>query len=172
MEQKGKSKAKMGEGKRKCRSRGSKPRAGRERKGVYNPQRWAIWSFSESFRLLWLLLVACSRELVFVPIQLNHHSAPHVSSTLAYAAKRPTLALRYCTLFVQGLQFGTHAPRIAGELRICTQNKSLCFGQLFKSTNSYCMTVNVGSHCRRLYSTPTMTCCRSETTGLGSGTGQ
>lgn len=34
MEQKGKSKAKMGEGKE-CRSRGSKPRAGRESKGVY-----------------------------------------------------------------------------------------------------------------------------------------
>lgn len=78
MEQKGKSKAKMGEGKRKCRSRGSKPRAGRERKGVYSPQRWAIWSFSESFRLVRPLLAAGSREPVFVPIHLNHHSAPRV----------------------------------------------------------------------------------------------
>lgn len=75
MEQKGKSKAKMGEGKRKCRSRGSKPRAGRERKGVYKPQRWAMWSFPESFRLVRLLLVADSREPVIVPIRLNHHKS-------------------------------------------------------------------------------------------------
>lgn len=95
MEQKGKSKAKMGEGKRKCRSRGSKPGAGRERKGVYSPRRWAIWSFSESFRSVRLLLVAGSREPEFVLIQLNHHSAPHVISSLGYAAKRPTLALHY-----------------------------------------------------------------------------
>lgn len=72
MEQKGESKAKMGEGKRKCRSRGSKPRAGRERKGVYNPQRWAIWSFSKSFRVVRLLLAAGSREPVFLPIRFNH----------------------------------------------------------------------------------------------------
>lgn len=70
----------------------------------------------------WLLLVAGSCEPAFVPIQLNHHSAPRVVSS----SKTSDTSL---TLFVWWLQIVTDAPPIARELRIFTKKKCL-FGAM------------------------------------------